>query len=486
MKHVRNYLLILIASTFALASCSEDLQELDKGEDILTLSASCTETLSELNSDSDGASFSWSKGSNRGTGSSISYTMEFAKAGTGFATPYSVPMGQGTYSISYTESDFNDLLTEDLGLEEGASVSVDVRVTADVYDGSVDDQTADTTLTVTTYKPVSRTLYLIGDATPNGWSADNATEMAWTAAGKFSWTGKMTQGNFKFITTLGSFLPSYNHDTSGSGYSLVYRDSDGDPDEQFQITEPGSYTITADLLNLVITVEKGSEPPFDMIYFVGSFTGWSFVEMTKDPTNPFVFRYGAVLDWNDGGEFKFGTKKDDWSEMYHPTIEEAPYTHSDVMLDDTGDYKWFIPEADCGKPYKMALDITPGSESLTMEVFVPYEGIYMVGDATPNGWSIDDATAMTAVDDYDFTWTGDLAAGELKFTCDKKSDWMGAWFMASENDKEFVEGTETVTFVDKQITGNGDIDRKWKVSDAGNYTIVLNQLTETMTVKKNY
>lgn len=56
--------------------------------------------------------------------------------------------------------------------------------------------------------------------------------------------------------------------------------------------------------------------------------------------------------------------------------------------------------------------------------------------------------------------------------------------MASEENKVFEAGSETICFVDKQLAENASVDRKWKVS-AGNYTIVLNQLTETMTVTKN-
>ena len=41
--------------------------------------------------------------------------------------------------------------------------------------------------------------------------------------------------------------------------------------------------------------------------------------------------------------------------------------------------------------------------------------IYMVGDATPAGWTIGDATPMQTTDNpYVFTWKGTLNAGELK------------------------------------------------------------------------
>ena len=76
---------------------------------------------------------------------------------------------------------------------------------------------------VTAYKPLTSTLYLIGSATPGGWSADDATEMTRKDNGIFTWTGRLVAGEFKFITTLGSFLPSYNKGTDGL---LVLRSSD--------------------------------------------------------------------------------------------------------------------------------------------------------------------------------------------------------------------------------------------------------------------
>lgn len=42
--------------------------------------------------------------------------------------------------------------------------------------------------------------------------------------------------------------------------------------------------------------------------------------------------------------------------------------------------------------------------------------LFMVGDATPNGWSIDDPTPFTqnADDPMLFTWEGTLNMGEMK------------------------------------------------------------------------
>ncbi len=131
---------------------------------------------------------------------------------------------------------------------------------------------------------------------------------------------------------------------------------------------------------------------------------------------------------------------------------------------------------------------------MLMDVFEPYDMIYLVGDAAPNGWSLDDATAMTADSDgYTFTWTGSLGTGELKFTCDKQSDWNGAWFMADESGKTPTGSEERALFIDKTDSdfkaqyldiSVGDIDYKWNIAEAGTYTITLNQLTETISIVK--
>ena len=203
--------------------------------------------------------------------------------------------------------------------------------------------------------------------------------------------------------------------------------------------------------------------------------GYSFKPMTQDALDPFLFRYGA--EFNNEGDFKFATASGSWENNYKATQPDAPYTDSSVefVKGFDPDNKWRLKSDELGKAYKICLDIRSGKERMLMSVFTPYETIWLVGDAAPGGWSLDDAVPMTkdASNPYVMTWTGTLNAGELKFTCDCQSDWNGDWFMASEENKVFEAGTETVCFVDKSLPENGSVDRKWKVS-AGNYTITKN------------
>ncbi|MCC8037399.1 MAG: SusF/SusE family outer membrane protein [Bacteroidales bacterium] len=486
----------ILALGLGCASCTDnDYMELDKGSDTLTLTASTTEiVLEESEYASDAIELSWSTGTNYGTGNRILYTLQLAAAGTNFADPVTIYDGESQeYSWTPMVDQLNALAINRLGAEPYEAYQIEARVLATVA-GVTTDQSSIVTFTVTPYKAVATKLYLIGDATPNGWSADNATEMAKTSTGIFTWTGNLAAGEFKFITTLGQFLPSYNNDGNGG---LVYRDSDDQPDEKFVITEAHCYKVDVNLLELTITITEveGIAPAYSELYFVGDVTSWTFWEMTQDPLDPFLFRIGVFF--TGASEFKFGTTSGSWENMYKAAEENAPYTNTEMQFISgfDPDPKWYLTASEANQAYKICVDIRTDAERMLMAPYTPYTEMYLVGDATPNGWDLGNATAMT-VDPSDaniFTWSGYLNAGELKFSADKQSDWNGAWFMADEEGKVPTGSEEHTLFIDKTNSSCqdqykdilvGNIDYKWVIESAGNYTITLNQLYQTVTIKK--
>lgn len=502
-RHLFNISTLSVLSLLLLGltatSCSDnDYMESDKGSDQLTLTVDqSTSVLDENTYSSDAVTLNWTTGHNFGSGHRINYRLELAPSGTNFADAYvAVDQEQQTYSWSINQENLNNLILERFGGTVGETMEVEARISA-IVSGYDETQTSTVSFSATPYQAVSRTLYLIGDATPNGWSADNATEMERTDNGKFTWQGTLTTGHFKFITTLGNFVPSYNKGATEE--SLVLRNTFDEPDEQWEITENHDYKITVDLLAMTISIVKtdGITPAYDQLFFVGSMTGWGFVEMTVDALDPFLFRYGRYFSSEDGGEFKFGTADGSWENMYKATQSNAPYTDTSMEF-VTGydpDNKWYLNDNETGKAYKLCVDIRKGSERMIMSEFTPYDMIWLVGDATPNGWDLDNATAMDPTDSpYIFTWTGRLNAGELKFSCDKQSDWGGAWFLAYKSGSEPTGEVEHMLFVDKSsetfksqyLTVNvGDVDQKWNITSSGTYTITLNQLEETVSIVKN-
>ena len=501
MKRIIQYLSIAALGAFCLTSCIDDNflketleQEGSMEEVVISSSKEEPIILSEASYKEDAISFTWTPGTNYGSGNKIAYTLEIDKAGNNFSNPY-VPVDAKTQVYSWTTNveSLNNLLRNRFDATNGETVQLEARVSAVVPE--VDkEQTSTVPFTVTAYVPVTETLYLIGDATPNGWSADNATPMKRTDKGVFTWTGNLRTGHLKFITTLGQFVPSYNLGPDGKA---ILRPTFDDPDEQWEITEGYAYDVNINLLTGAVSITKADKeiPRFSMLYLIGNMTGWSFVPFDKvDILDPFLIRLG--YNFTKGADFKFGTASGSWENNYKATKANAPYTDqsTEFVSGFDPDNKWYLNNDELGY-YKICFDVRRNRERMIMTPFKPYEGIYLIGSACSAGWSIGSALPMT-VDPSDpciFTWEGDLTAGELKFTCDKKSDWSGAWFLSDVSNKVPTGEVEKMLFIDKSDDtfkkqyiefSINDIDQKWKISDAGKYKITLNQLKETVIISK--
>ena len=96
----------------------------------------------------------------------------------------------------------------------------------------------------------------------------------------------------------------------------------------------------------------------------------------------------------------------------------------------------------------------------------------MIGDATPGGWRMDDATEFTVdpSDKYIFTWEGELKEGELKMCLERDGTFSCPFIRPASNGcKISATGIEATDFV---FYAN-DPDNKWAVTDAGRYRITL-------------
>lgn len=488
MKYIYNILFgLLLTIPLAFSSCSDDYKETNLGNSPLILSANSNDIALDITAPKSNAmTFEWTSGSNFNTNAGIVYTLDLAVEGTNFANPYTTVTSKGVTSVSYTNETINNILLNEFGIVPNTTTAFEARVTAKVQDERIEPQVSEILkVKITSYKPVSKTLYLIGNAAPNGWSADNATKMNSIsgATGGFVWQGKLKAGELKFITTLGSFLPSYNKGEDDK--KLYLRESDSDLDNKFIIPSTGIYKITLNIISLAINIEALEAPAYGDLWFVGGFTGWSFKPMNIDLNDPFIFHYNAKLtSSNPNDEFKIGTASnfDNSTVFLRPEINgQGAGKGLNVVKwsanENSNDNKWKIASG----TYKIKLDIR--DMKIDIVPFTPYTKIYLVGDATPNGWNIDSATPMTAVqgNSYKFIWTGVLNAGDFKFTCDKKSDWNGAWFLADQSGKEPTGNIEQMIF----CASGSNPDNKWKIAASGSYTIELDQLQETVIIKKN-
>ena len=359
-------------------------------------------------------------------------------------------------------------MLEKYGAVAGVSTIIEARVIATINTTPQSQQTSQViTIKVTPYEPVSKTLYLLGDVTPNGWDANKAIKLTPDAGNPsiFVFRGALTTGSYKFITTLGQFLPSYNHGANDN--TIVYRTTDSQPDDKFSIAEAGVYKITVSLLDLTVSAVKLNQPPYDKIYMVGDASPngrdiANATELVQDPNNPYIFTYMGVMK---AGNFKFPVNRNtDWGQDMYMRIDDTHmYIHHGG---DSDDNKWTI---DKKGHYIIKLNLMDNTISISRTK------LYMVGSATPIGWSIDKAIEMTedATDGCIFTYTGPMVKGEFKFPVNRQTDWGQDMYMRVDD-----------THMYRHVGGQPD-DNKWNITAAGNYVITANieNLTLSFTSK---
>ncbi len=108
-----------------------------------------------------------------------------------------------------------------------------------------------------------------------------------------------------------------------------------------------------------------------------------------------------------------------------------------------------------------------------------YDQVYMVGNATSVGWDIGNAIPMTATagNADEFTWTGPLYAGEIKFPT--ALSWSSDTFMSSASGQSITNNKGLLA-----LSGNPDYHWVLTDADAGNYKITLNTKDLTVTFQK--
>jgi len=460
--------------------------ETNKGETALKLKANTTDlVLDVLNPNSSVLNFEWTTGTNNGTNAAISYQFQITNEDSNFESGITYELGKNTTSIVYTNETLNSVLLDSLNAKSDSVITVKARVIATVLAAGTEPQISESfAVKIKTYKPIAKNLYLIGGAAPNGWNADNATKMNSVngTTGGFTWQGRLNAGELKFITKLGNFLPSYNKGVEDN--QLIYRETEDQPDNKFTISKSGQYKVTVNIITLNISIEELDAPEFGDLWFVGGFSGWTFKEMRVDMLDPYIYHYNAELNSaNSSDEFKIATVNnfDPTTIFLRPAVNgQGAGTGLSVVKwsesENTNDNKWKLAPG----IYKITLNLR------TMKVdivpFTPFSMIYLVGDATPNGWDIGNATAMDAVsgNSYKFTWTGHLNAKEIKFSCDRKTDWNGAFFLATSGGANPSGSEEQMLY--SNVGSNPD--NKWSITEAGTYTIELDQLQETVKFTK--
>ena len=342
------------------------------------------------------------------------------------------------------------------------------------------------------------TLYMVGDATPNGWSIDAPTPFEASEEDPlvFSWEGSLNPGELKLCLTTGSWdapfiRPAANGEEIGKAAidGAPFQMHAGDPDEKWRVTEGGTYRLTFDLRNWTMSsayLAGLPEPVKDPIeseamFIVGDATpnGWNVdvqTELTRKST--YVYEYEGPLTV---GDFKADLQQGSWDVPFvRPESDGCVIDRNGVAAEGflfctAPDNKWRVAEAG---EYRLTFDLehwTIAAEYLgEIQVStdpIESETLYMVGDATPGGWSMDNATAFTrdASNKYIFTWQGTLVEGNMKACLEPDGTFSCPFLRPSAAGVEI--GPDGVAAPDFVYTTNPD--DQWRITKAGEYKLTF-------------
>lgn len=345
------------------------------------------------------------------------------------------------------------------------------------------------------------TLFMVGDATPNGWSIDDPTPFTQNADDPmlFTWEGTLNMGEMKLCLQSGSWdnpfiRPANNLEAisksniSGQTFAMWA----GDPDNKWKVTDAGKYRLTFDMRNWTMSTEylgekekPAAEPIFlEHLYAIGSATpgGWEWnqaAELRKE--SDYIFIYEGELN---AGEIKFSGEKS-WDGSFIHSPSDGVKINKDGVEDEKFEYyaggndnKWKVEVQ--GK-YRLTLDLEHWTiKSEFLGELQKEKHIYMIGDATAGGWAWDKAQEFTqdASNKDVFTWEGQLTEGTFKMSEEK--DFNAPFYRPSS--ANVTVDASGVSASDMVFTASPD--DQWKVTEAGTYQITIDINNKTIKVVK--
>ncbi len=300
------------------------------------------------------------------------YAIEVDIDGNDFAAPATVATTDNL-DFDLIVNRLNDV-SGTLGLEPEVSSDVNMRIRSFIP-GATENLfrfSNHVTFSVTPFEFTVPPIYILGDATPPGWSNTGALEMEHVEEGTYAIVVELSGGDFfKFISVLGQWAPQWGTDDNPPTVddegviigNLVYRPDEGvaDPPAIPRPEEAGDYRVVADTIGLQYRIE----PTAEKVYVVGDVVeaGWNIgaaVEMTK--TAPGRFFTILELDGTEGLSLQFADGQT------HEAVRwgsSSDYAHARSRIVESNERKVQLP-ANAGT-YKLEVNLATQSYRLVKQ-----------------------------------------------------------------------------------------------------------------------
>ncbi len=210
------------------------------------------------------------------------------------------------------------------------------------------------------------------------------------------------------------------------------------------------------------------------LYIVGSATptGWHIDKSLElENVSSGVYRYTGPMF---AGTYKFAdSQSTEWNQNFY--VKDA--SDDTKIIKNGEDQQWSVSEL---AQYSITLNLNTLMIDVQKVSDTPvYTHFWMIGDATDAGWAMDNAInqKFTAKSSTEYVWQGNLSAGSFKVFMGAFNDFDGSFYMPLSDGQSFSNPAA-------QIVNNGTVDYKWKVTEAGTYTVTVNTAGNTVTVSQ--
>lgn len=281
----------------------------------------------------------------------------------------------------------------------------------------------------------SNAVYIVGTSVDVSWELANAQQMLRDANDPylFTWTGTLMPGSLRFA--LNNSTWEYPVLRPESDKRPVGKDKPlegdrvrftSDVDDNWKVTDPGNYTLTVNLRDLVMSARYNSPcdlPPVDRdvtVYLFGDATpaGWALgagVNFDYVEGSDYVYTWEG---WLNAGWMMFMLENETWNKRIRPTVANSPVGATPVfeefMYPNPYDTNWLVQFPG---DYRLTVDLRKCT--ISTEFIVPQvDELYVYGDASAAGWNIGQGLPMAPVPGADqvFAWQGRLQRGLLLFS----------------------------------------------------------------------
>ena len=205
--------------------------------------------------------------------------------------------------------------------------------------------------------------------------------------------------------------------------------------------------------------------------------GWSIdnsIVMFNSTENPDVFK--ATVNLNANGTFKFLTTTD-WGNLEYRagdndvTLAEGVASALVSTEENSNDKQFKVSET---ANYDIVCDLTAKTIVVKKANYqtnpLKHTALWMVGSATPGGWSIGEGTMLVPTVDNPtvFKATVNLVEGEMKIAVNNQTGFGQTFYLRDTTD-------------DTKMVFGGD-DNKWNITKAGKYDVTVDVVKMTISI----